>query len=757
MGLRHTAAQTIGMTESSTISLFYYLTILLIKMQKPKLPTKDFFDKPQDRFINRELSWLEFNNRVLEEANNPEVPLLERVKFLSISANNLDEFYMVRVAGLKEQVRNNIGEISFDGLQPAEQLAKIHVKAHHLMLNQQECWKQLKDELKREKITVETAASLKEKDIKWLKDYFLHNIFPALSPIAVDPAHPFPFLPGLGLAAVLQFKGEDDKKDMYAIILLPSKIERFVHLHGKTERFIMLEDVIELFQNEIFPGKHILGFGVIHLTRDSDLAIEDEAEDLVSHFESVVKKRRRGRVILLKIKASIHSNLSKFVVAGLDVAHEDVIEVKEAPGLENIMELYACKKPKLKYKPYEERFPERINDFGGDCFAAIASKDIVIHHPYETFDVVVNFLQQAARDPDVVAIKQTLYRTSSDSPIVKALVEAAEAGKSVTVVVELKARFDEESNIKWAKNLERAGAQVVFGFVDLKTHAKVSMVVRRENDHLKSYVHFGTGNYHPVTARTYSDLSYFTCNQHICEDASYLFNYLTGYSSHEKFEAIAVSPLSLREKLMELIEAEIEHAEAGRPASIWAKMNALIDPDIIDALYRASQAGVSIDLVVRGICGLRPGIAGFSDNIRVKSIVGRFLEHARASCFGNGHKLPSNDAKVFISSADWMPRNLNGRVEVMVPIKNHTVHEQIMGQIMLANLKDIKQSWNLNSDGTYTRVAHLKNSFCAHDYFMTNPSLSGRGKAITAEDTEKQRKKIYRLFRSKKKSETSSQ
>jgi polyphosphate kinase len=714
-------------------------------LQKNKLPTKGFFDRPHDRFINRELSWLEFNNRVMEEANNPEVPLLERVKFLSISASNLDEFFMVRVAGLKEQVRNNIGELSIDGLQPSAQLEKIHTKAHNIIISQQECWKQLKDELKREKVTVESRTSLKEKDIKWLKEYFFHNIFPALSPIAVDPSHPFPFLPNLGLAVVLQFK-DSEKKDVYAIILLPSKLERFVRIHGKADRFILLEDVIEMFTNEIFPDKNISGFGVIHLTRDSDLAIEDEAEDLVSHFESVVKKRRRGRVILLKIKASTHSNLSKFVIAGLDVKHEDVIEVKEIPGLEDIMQLYACKKPKLKYKPYEERFPERINDFGGDCFAAIAAKDIVIHHPYETFDVVVNFLQQAARDPDVVAIKQTLYRTSSDSPIVKALVEAAEAGKSVTVVVELKARFDEESNIKWARNLESAGAQVVFGFVDLKTHAKVSLVVRRENNNLKSYVHFGTGNYHPITARTYSDLSYFTCNTHICTDASYLFNYLTGNSSHEVFNEIAVSPLSLRGKIMQLIEDEIEHAKAGRPASIWAKMNALIDPDIIDALYRASQAGVSIDLVVRGICGLRPGIPGFSDNIRVKSIVGRFLEHARASCFGNGHKLPSAEAKVFISSADWMPRNLNGRVEVLVPIKNHTVHEQIMGQIMLANLKDVKQSWILNPDGTYTRLPHKNNSFSAHEYFMTNPSLSGRGRAITAEDTEKQRKKIYKLF-----------
>ncbi|MCE3232443.1 MAG: ppk1 [Rickettsiaceae bacterium] len=717
-------------------------------MNKHKLLTKGFFDRPNDRFINRELSWLEFNTRVLEEADNHEVPLLERVKFLSISANNLDEFFMVRVAGLKEQVRNHIDELSIDGLLPAAQLGKIRIKSHELMARQEECWKKLKEELRRERIKIELPYSLKDNDKKWLREHFLHNIFPALSPIAVDPAHPFPFLPNLGLAVVLQFKGLE--RDMYAIILLPSKLPRFIRLKGKSERFIMLEDVINLFINEIFPGKEISGFGVIHLTRDSDLAIEDEAEDLVSHFESAVKQRKRGRVILLKIKASTE-DLSKFVSSGLSVEPDDVIKVKDTPGLESINELYACNKRKLKFKPYEERFPERINDFCGDCFAAIASKDIVIHHPYETFDVVVNFLQQAAADSNVVAIKQTLYRTSSNSPIVKALIEAAEAGKSVTVVVELKARFDEESNIKWAKNLERAGAQVVFGFVNMKTHAKVSLVVRRENEELKSYVHFGTGNYHPVTARTYSDLSYFTCNNLICEDAAYLFNYLTGSSTHAQYNEISISPLSLREKIMELIEAEIEHAKAGRPANIWAKMNALIDPDIIDALYVASQAGVSIDLFVRGICGLRPGIPGFSNNIRVKSVVGRFLEHARILCVGNGYKLPSPEAKVFISSADWMPRNLNGRVEVLVPINNSTVHEQIMGQIMTANLQDIKQSWNLNADGTYSRLAHTNISFSAHGYFMKNPSLSGRGKALTAEATKKQRNKIYRLFRKKRK------
>lgn len=713
-------------------------------MQKHQISTKGIFEKPHERFINRELSWLEFNSRVLEEAGNAKLPLLERVKFLSISAVNLDEFYMVRVAGIKDQIKHGITKPSVDGLSPVSQLAKVKEKTRKIIDEQQIRWAELKQELRKERIYVESISDISDKDRNWLKNHFLSNIFPALSPIAVDPAHLFPFLPNLGFAVVLQLRSGAEER--YAIILLPGKLERFVRIEGRKERFVLLEDIIEMFKEEIFPGKEVTDFGVIHITRDSDLEIEDEAEDLVSNFESAVKKRRRGSVILLKVKSSAGDKLLKFVTDGLNAATEDVVRIDNLLGFESVAELYKCSRPRLKFRPYSERFPERIHDFNGDCFAAIAAKDIVVHHPYETFDVVVNFLRQAAQDPNVVAIKQTLYRTSSDSPIVRALIEAAEAGKSVTVVVELKARFDEESNIRWARNLERAGAQVVFGFVELKTHAKVSLVVRRENDNLKSYVHFGTGNYHPVTARTYSDLSFFTCNSVLCNDATYLFNYLTGYSSPEDFSALVVSPLNMRNKLLELINDEIEHAKAGRPANIWAKMNALVDPEIIDALYKASQAGVSISLIVRGICGLKPGIPGFSDNIKVKSLVGRFLEHARIICFGAGHKLPADDAKVFIASADWMPRNFDRRVEVMVPIDNPTVHEQVMGQIMTANLKDKKQSWKMNPDGTYTRFESIKSSFSAHDYFMTNPSLSGRGKTFSAEASEKQRNKIYKLF-----------
>ncbi len=685
-------------------------------MHKHKICTKGFFANPADRFINRELSWLEFNWRVLEEAQNRSNPLLERLKFLAITASNLDEFYMVRVAGLKDQIRNEVITISQDGLTPALQLEQIIVKAEKLMLEHQKTWVAINEELRKAGIAIEKKENLTNNDINWLKNHFLSNIFPALSPIAVDPAHPFPFLPNLSLAVILQIKLHIKQTDFnYVVIPIPHKIARFVQI-GKDERFILVEDIIALFGDVIFPDKHISGFGIIQVTRDSDLEIEDEAEDLVSNFESAVKKRKRGSVISLKLKAPGHKKLRKFVSEGLKVKNADVVELAEIIGLDTIIELYHSDFPQLKFKPYA------------------------------TFDVVVRFLQQAASDPDVVAIKQTLYRTSSDSPIVQALVEAAQAGKAVTVVVELKARFDEESNIKWARNLERAGAQVVFGFVELKTHAKVSLVVRREGNQLKSYVHFGTGNYHPQTARTYSDLSFFTCSPMLCADASYLFNYLTGYSTPTDFSSLEISPISLQKRILELIDNEIQHAKAGLPANIWAKMNALVDPSVIDALYAASQNGVQIDLVIRGICALRPGIPGFSDNIRVKSIVGRFLEHARIICFGDGNVLPSPNAKVFISSADWMQRNFSGRVEVLVPILNPTVHEQVMGQIMVANLKDQKQTWQLRFDGSYIRVAHTNSSFSAHEYFMTNPSLSGRGKSITKAQTERQKKKIYKLL-----------
>lgn len=696
---------------------------------------KQFFPSPEDRFINRELSWLEFNDRILQEARNTHHPLLERLRFLAISASNLDEFYMVRVAGLKDQVRHGVAILSQDGLSPSKQLEKMHVRSAQLMEEQQECWRHLQTLLHDEGITVTDKDHLNSHDTTWLTGHFLTNIFPALTPIAIDPAHPFPLLPNLGLAIVAQLKRKSSKQKFTAIIPLPQKLNRFVALPGKKSRFILLEEVILLFQEHLFPGCEMVSMGVIRITRDSELEISDEAEDLLQHFESAVKQRRRGVVIRLETSLKLPETLHHFITEHLQVHQEDVIE-SAMLGLATTVELVALDKPELKFPLYTPRFPERVNDFGGDCFAAIEAKDILIHHPYESFDVVIQFLRQAAQDPDVVAIKQTLYRTSTNSEIVKALIEAAEQGKSVTAVVELKARFDEETNIRLARDLEKAGAQVVYGVAGLKTHGKISLVVRRVDNILRSYVHFGTGNYHPVTAKAYSDLSFFTCDPALCRDASYLFNYLTGYSPPEHFEKIAMAPLTLSDKLHKLIADEVANAKQGKPAAIWIKANALVESRLIDALYHASQQGVSIDLIVRGICALRPGIKGFSENIRVKSIVGRFLEHARIYCFGAGHSLPSPKAKIFISSADCMHRNLYRRVEILTPIENHTVHEQVMGQIMLANLKDQQQSWQLQADGSYIRLPYEENAFSAHNFFMTNPSLSGRGTALSRKESE---------------------
>jgi len=685
--------------------------------------------QPESRYFNRELSWLAFNRRVLEEACNPKHPLLERVRFLSISASNLDEFFMVRVAGLKAHQALGVEEISIDGLTPSQQLSAINAEADRLVTNQHEVWATIQGELDALNMHVVGEEALDPDADAWLNQHFREQIFPVLTPQAIDPAHPFPFIRNMGLSLIFELK--KGRNVVRELVMAPASVPRFIRIPGDDGRYIALENLIRRMTDYLFPRYQVLRGGAFRVIRDSDIEIEEEAEDLALHFRSAIKRRRRGRVVRLELDPGMPESLVGVVKEGLDAITAIASEARGFLGMAELSQLVEEDRPDLKFTPFNPRFPERIREHGGDCFAAIKEKDILVHHPYESFEVVVEFIQQAATDPDVIAIKQTLYRAGRQSAIIRALIDAAEAGKSVTAVIELKARFEEEQNLMWANALERAGVQVVYGFMEWKTHAKVSMVVRREEKGYRTYCHFGTGNYHPVTARIYTDLSYFTGDAKLGRDVAKLFNYITGYLEPRNLKQLVISPQNMRLELIRLIDAEIASAKAGKPSGIWAKLNSLVDPAIIDKLYEASGAGVQIDLVVRGICCLRPGVAGMSENIFVKSIVGRFLEHGRLWCFANGHELPHGAAKVYISSADWMPRNFDRRIEYMLPIENPTVHAQLIDQVMVANLIDNEQSWRLNADGSYTRLQPKAGvEFNLHDYFMSNPSLSGRGQAL---------------------------
>ena len=695
---------------------------------------------PAQRYFNREASWLQFNRRVLAEAQNPDHPLLERLRFLSISGANLDEFFMVRVAGLRGQQLRQIDDRSIDGLTAGQALAALTGEADALMAEQQALWLELHARLREQGIAVAAMDELSEAAQAQLARHFVSHVFPVLTPQALDPAHPFPFIPNLGLSLIFELKRDSDGERVRELVMLPAAIKRFVaagEAGDAAGQFVPLEALIRGHAGRLFPGYTVLGSAAFRIIRDSDIEIEEEAEDLVRYFRSAIKRRRRGRVIRLEIESGMPDELERLILRELGGGEAMVAEMPGMLGLGDLDQVVALDRPELKFAPYAARFPERIREHDGDCFAAIRQKDIIVHHPYEAFDVVLAFLRQAAADPDVVAIKQTLYRAGKQDAVIRALCDAAEAGKSVTAVVELKARFDEEQNLHWAAQLERAGVQVVYGFIEWKTHAKISLVVRREGDMLRSYCHFGTGNYHPVTARTYTDLSFFTADPRLASDAAQVFNYVTGYVEPRALAKLAISPHGLRDKLVALIDAEIANAAAGKPAGIWAKMNSLSDRAIIDKLYEASAAGVTIRLVIRGVCCLRPGVPGLSERIAVKSIVGRFLEHSRIWAFAGGHELPSRSAKVYISSADWMSRNFDRRIEFALPLENATVHDQVLDQVMLANLLDTEQSWLLQPDGRYARVAAGKRPFNLHHYFMDNPSLSGRGAALSAKRVPK--------------------
>jgi polyphosphate kinase len=666
------------------------------------VPTAIALDDPS-LYINRELSWLEFNRRVLEEAQDPQVPLLERLKFLAIFSSNLDEFFMVRVGGLQQKVQSGIPRGSgADRMPPKEQLERIGQMVGQLVAEQARCLlEEVLPDLQREGIVIRGQRDLTDADQRHLREVFRREVFPVLTPLAIDPGHPFPHLLNktLNLAVMLERPSHDEQ--LFAVVQVPSVLPRFVQLPAdKGYAFTPLDTVIRLHLPELFPGMELTRAALFRVTRDSEYEIDDdEVEDLLKTIEDQVRKRRRGAAVRLEIEADAPAEVEHFLMSALDL---DPLDVYRVPGMLDLTGLFQIHGlpgfPALRDPPF---VPQPVAEFvqASSLWAAIRARDILVHHPYESFGPVVDFIEEAARDERVLAIKQTLYRTSSDSPIVHALQRAADNGKQVTALIELKARLDEERNILWARELEKAGVHVVFGFVGLKTHCKVALVVRREDDGIRRYVHLSTGNYNPQTARIYTDLGLFTCNPDFCEDASALFNYLTGYCELPQWRKLVVAPSRLQACMIEKIEQETAHQQAGREGRIIAKMNGLLEPAIVQALYRASQAGVRIDLICRGICALRPGLPGISENIRVLSIVDRFLEHSRIFYFGS-----AGEPQVYIGSADWMDRNLSRRVEVVFPIEQPDLKQRLIDEMLAISLRDNVKARELLPDGSYRRL-----------------------------------------------------
>ena len=682
-------------------------------------------EEKKTHFFDRELSWLSFNERVLSQYLRPDFPLGEKLRFIAISANNLDEFFMVRIAGLRQLKKRGYLTIPGSDQKLDELLARVIDRSAKLRLQQQAAFNCILSQLGKV-CEITDIKNLNKQELHWLNNQFSESILPLLSPTTLDPIHPFPFIQNKGKGLLLELLTQKDEL-IRAVIRLPDSCPRFIRISGASLRFVKVEDAITKFVNLIFPKYKIKKAGMFRVLRDSEMQIDDEASDLLSQFESSLKRRRRGEIVSLVISDNFSKATLNFLKREMRADTSAIYQISGFVGLQDVDEILRHLPQKLLFKKWNARLPRRIIDFNQDIFAAIKQKDLLVHHPFEEFGVVIKLLEQAANDPDVLAIRQTLYRTTSGSPIAKALIKAAENGIAVTAVIELKARFDEENNIKLARELEKAGAQVTYGLGQLKVHSKLSLIMREEDKKIVSYVHCGTGNYHPTNSETYTDFSFFTCEKSICEDVRLIFNFLTSYIQPDNLVRSKISPNSSHQWFLDCLDNEIRNAKAGKPAFFLGKANALQEKTIIEKLYDASNAGVEITLFVRGICGLRPGVIGMSENIKVFSIIGRFLEHGRFYVFGNGDAMGSKQNELFLSSADLMHRNFFNRIEVFLPILNTTLRKQFFEQIIPALISDNVNRWELKDDGRYIPNVPKTKNFSSQDFFMKTISLSGQG------------------------------